>query len=119
MADVSKSPKKAIQEYAENDATATLEWDKREPIDTEGHPSKVGILLRPLLRIGLVRRCDDGSIRWPVHILPLWMWCSVLRIDGWFGVFRNKPGVIRREPGRLLPRRWGFRIWFLEIGDRG
>jgi len=36
-----------------------------------------------------------------------------------FGVFRNLPGVVKWENGRMLPRRWGVQIFGLEIGDRG
>lgn len=36
-----------------------------------------------------------------------------------FYLFRNCPGVIKRLPGRLLPRRWGFGICGFEFGDRG
>ncbi len=83
-----------------------------------------------LLRIGLVRRRDNGSIRWPVSIEPWRMWVVMYRnmvayrslTKGAFaplGVFRNLPGIIKWEPGRLLPRRWGFYVFGIEIGDRG
>ena len=71
-----------------------------------------------LLYIGLVRR-RDGTIRWPFHISPRWTWKALLKVQPLVGVFRNRPGVIKWVPGRLLPRRWGFYIWFVEIGDRG
>lgn len=87
-------------------------------------------LIEALIRIGVIRRRHDGSIRWPVSVLPWEMWKLHARnhgwrrdhcpmIGGWFCVFRNRPGVIRWEPGRMLPRRWGVRIIGLEIGDRG
>lgn len=80
-------------------------------------------MIRVLLKIGLVRRRDDGSIRWPFHVAPAWMWRQPLRTArawGWFYVFRNLPGVIKWEPGRLLPRRWGFGIMgLIEVGSRG
>lgn len=77
-----------------------------------------------LLRIGLVTRRHDGSIRWPLHIRPLWMWrhpIVTLRCSsGLFYVFRNLPGVIKWREGRLLPVRWGFGIaGLIEFGDRG
>lgn len=81
-------------------------------------------MIKLLARVGLVRITEKG-VRWPIHVAPWHMWKAVLRSGpfndhyGWFGVFRNRPGVIRREKGRLLPRRWGVRILGLEIGDRG
>lgn len=76
-----------------------------------------------LLRIGLVARRLDGTLRWPFYVWPWEHWkvfCfpAVGKRD-LFGVFRNRPGVIKWIPGRLLPRRWGIRIVGLEIGDRG
>lgn len=86
-------------------------------------------MLALLLRVGLVRRKQDGCIRWPLHSQPWWIWkvhvrCALRgerigRVSPWFGVFRNLPHVIKWEPGRLLPRRWGFYVLGLEIGDRG
>ncbi len=97
-----------------------------------------------LLRIGLIRIKIDGSIRWPIHVCSWMWWRFTFRCflrgewiterlpDGSFrtgfpygcpfsafGVFRNVPGVIKWEKGRLLPRRWGIQIFGLEIGDRG
>ncbi len=76
--------------------------------------------------IGLVRRRDNGTIRWPVKFAPAWVFKSRrefiawVRCHGWFYVFRNLPHVIKWEEGRLLPRRWGFGIMgLIEIGDRG
>lgn len=82
-------------------------------------------MIRLLLWIGIVRRRDNGTIRWPVYVAPWWIWKVQARnpfdrqIGGWFGLFRNLPGLIKWEKGRLLPRRWGFRVLGLEIGDRG
>lgn len=81
-----------------------------------------------LLRIGLVRRKTDGSVRWPVSCNWQWTWWKIWfwngpfskdSLGGWFGVFRNRPGVIKWEKGRLLPRRWGIRVFGFEFGDRG
>lgn len=81
-----------------------------------------------LLRIGFIRRKRDGTIRWPVSISPWWMWRAALRhpvkvvrlSGGCFYTFRNLPGVIKWEPGRMLPRRWGFGVLgLIEFGDRG
>jgi hypothetical protein len=41
------------------------------------------------------------------------------KMHGWFYLFRNRPGVIKWLPGRMLPRRWGFGILGFEFGDRG
>lgn len=76
-------------------------------------------MLLLLNRIGFVRILPDGRVRWPISVDPPWIWGYHLRTGDWFGVFRNLPGVIKWQPGRLLPRRWGFRIIGLEIGDRG
>lgn len=79
----------------------------------------------PLLAwIGIVRIRDDGTVRWPVHVVSWGLWKIFFRNPGdpqwgWFGVFCNRPGIIKWQPGRLLPRRWGVRILGLEIGDRG
>lgn len=84
-------------------------------------------MVQLMIWIGLIRRKDDGSIRWPVHIAPRHVWRMVLKnprnmtkFYGLFYVFRNLPGVIKWEKGRLLPRRWGFGILgLIEFGDRG
>lgn len=83
-------------------------------------------MMKLLLWIGFVRRKDDGSIRWPFHAPPRWHYrdrCAGLRatwgMQPGVYVFRNLPGVIKWEPGRLLPRRWGFGICGFEFGDRG
>lgn len=82
-----------------------------------------------LVWTGLVR-VRVGKVVWPVSVSPWAMWkvhlfnpgwlpghCQAL--GGWFCLFRNLEGVIKWIPGRLLPRRWGFRIIGLEVGDRG
>lgn len=84
----------------------------------------------------------NGWVRWPIRISPWPMWKTMWRyetscwikyylttregsmiwnIDAFrmFGVFHNPPNIIKWEKGRLLPRRWGFHIWGIEIGDRG
>ena len=75
-------------------------------------------MIELLARIGLVRLKKDGSVRWPFFIWPRshWRW---LLLDHPVGVFRNLPHVIKWEPGRLLPRRWGIQLWMFELGDRG
>lgn len=80
---------------------------------------------RLLVRIGIIRIETNGKVRWPIHSCSRDMWKVVLfhhpcdPYFGWFGVFRNLPGFVKWEEGRLLPRRWGIRIIGLEIGDRG
>ena len=74
-------------------------------------------------------RWQDRSFRFGlIYISPWWHWKIALFnppwredpfLGGWFGLFRNKPGVIKWIPGRLLPRRWGFYILGFEFGDRG
>lgn len=89
-----------------------------------------GRIVRALARIGLVRIVKRNNTRWPFHVSPWWIWKAHLlnprwsrnhtsAIGGWFVVFRNKPGVIKWEPGRWLPSRWGIRILGFEFGDRG
>lgn len=81
--------------------------------------------INALARVGLVRVRPDGTVRWPVSLSTWGMWRVYLAAGprhsgfGWFGVFRNKPGVARRVPGRWLPARWGVRVLGLELGDRG
>jgi hypothetical protein len=73
-----------------------------------------------LARVGLVRVQErDGRVVWPVRVCPPETWRWMIRSDEPVGVFRNLPGVVRRVPGRLLPRRWGFYVLGLEVGDRG
>lgn len=76
-------------------------------------------MIRFLLWVGLVRIKDNGSIRWPFHASPRWIFRHHLLHGPRFYVFRNLPGVIKWTPGRLLPRRWGFGFCGLEFGDRG
>ena len=76
-------------------------------------------MIRLLLRIGLVNRRADGTIRWPFHVSPWWIWKVHFLKGPRFGIFRNVPGVIKWLPGRMLPRRWGFFIIGFEVGDRG
>ncbi len=56
---------------------------------------------------------------WYFHIAPSWMWMPTLRLEPFIGFFRNRPGVKKWTPGKLLPNRWGIRIWGFEFGDRG
>lgn len=91
----------------------------------------MNIIIKSLVRIGLVRIKDDGKVRWPVHVPPghhfktyngriACGWRAWGRMTNWKPyVFRNLPGVIKWEPGRLLPRRWGFGWAGFEFGDRG
>ena len=53
---------------------------------------------------------DFGILGIPFHISPPWTWKPHLH-DQIIGQFNNLPGVI--------PWRWGFYIWFFEMGDRG
>ncbi len=80
-------------------------------------------MINILLRIGLVTRRHNGTIRWPLSFAPIWCWRHPIRyarFSGWFGVFRNLPGIIKWREGRLLPVRWGFHIMgLIEFGDRG
>jgi hypothetical protein len=71
-----------------------------------------------LVRLGLIR-IVGSKIRWPLHMGPWHLWKMLLFHGPRIGVFRNRPGVIRDIPGRLLPRRWGFFILGFEFGDRG
>ena len=80
-----------------------------------------------LLWLGVIRIRDNGKIRWPIHFSPLWIWKATMRhpinmigMHGVFYRFKNRPGVIKWEEGRLLPRRWGFGfLGLIEFGDRG
>lgn len=80
-------------------------------------------VLKFLCRVGLIRK-DGDRIVWPIHVAPAhWWWFLLRRADGRVfkrtGVFRNRPNVVKWMPGRFLPRRWGFFVLGLEIGDRG
>lgn len=73
-----------------------------------------------LFRIGIVRFEDDGALRWPIRIGPWWIWKARARMPRErFGLFRNLPHVIKWYPYSMLPRRWGFFVLGLEIGQRG
>ncbi len=75
--------------------------------------------MRFLLWLGLTRKKSDGSYRFPVHVSPWHIWRYLWAYGQYCGFFRNLPGVVKWEEGRLLPRRWGFYILGFEIGDRG
>lgn len=73
-----------------------------------------------LLAIGIVSisRTSLSGVRWPVSFswgMTKMFW----RTRDFAGLFHNKPGVVKWRRGRLLPRRWGFHLLGLEIGDRG
>ncbi len=86
------------------------------------------MFIRVLLKAGVVRRRENGTLRWPVHVSPWWVWKIILRNFvrlHWrdstvpcFGIFRNDPRFIR-DVGTWLPRRWGVQILGLELGQRG
>lgn len=75
-------------------------------------------VLNLLARIGLIR-FDGAAIVWPFSVQPLRWWRHSFLHGPRIGVFRNRPGVIRDIPGRLLPRRWGVFVLGFEFGDRG
>lgn len=72
-----------------------------------------------LIWLGLVRRSHTGELRGPFYISPWHIWKVHFLHGPRFGLFRNRPGVINRVPGSLLPRRWGFFIVGFEFGQRG
>ena len=83
-------------------------------------------VLRFLLWLGFVARSSDKvTIDFPFHMPPrhafkTWRcFKHHCQFHGPFYIFRNRPGVIKWIPGRLLPRRWGFGIYGFEFGDRG
>lgn len=77
------------------------------------------LLVRLLLRIGLVALRGNGTIAWPWS-WPRWdIFVMYLRYGPRLYLFRNLRGVVKWVPGRLLPRRWGFGICGFEFGDRG
>jgi hypothetical protein len=84
-----------------------------------GEPEPTPLVIRALRRIGLVRLKSDRSVKWPIHVHPRHMWRYTFRHEPPIGFFRNLPRVVKWEKGRLLPRRWGIRIFIIEIGDRG
>lgn len=82
--------------------------------------------IRFLLWVGFVRIVDSfpapgtkPRIRWPFSTSPWHVVRYYLAVGPRVYVFRNLPGVIKWEPGRLLPHRWGFGICGFEFGDRG
>jgi hypothetical protein len=80
-------------------------------------------MIRLLQWIGLVR-LRDGRVRWPFYVWPAWLWRARFwpacgKREPLVGVFRNLPGVVKWEPRRLLPRRWGIWVLGFEFGDRG
>lgn len=54
-----------------------------------------------------------------VKVAPWGWWVFMWKMRQFVGLFRNKPGVIKWRKGKLLPRRWGFYVLGLEVGDRG
>lgn len=82
-------------------------------------------MIKFLLWLGVIRIRDNGKIRWPIHFAPkhCWRWKHIRamwRLGQRVYIFRNVPGVIKWEEGRLLPRRWGFGfLMLIEFGDRG
>lgn len=77
------------------------------------------MIIKLLNWIGITRYKDDGSVRWPVS-LPSKDWFMYhVKCNRKPYRFRNLPGVIKWEKGRLLPRRWGGGWLGIEIGDRG
>lgn len=76
-------------------------------------------MIKFLLRIGFVAIRRNGSIAWPFHAPPYWLFKVMLKADRKPYLFRNLPGVIKWVPGRILPRRWGIGWLGFEFGDRG
>lgn len=84
------------------------------------------MLIKFLLWVGFVRRKRDGRIRYPFDVPPRHHFTnrcaglrSLWRMSPGIYIFRNTPGVIKWEEGRLLPKRWGIGICGFEFGDRG
>lgn len=77
------------------------------------------MLIKILLWVGIIRIRDNGTIRWPIDIPPWHVFKYYCKCDRMPYRFRNLPGVIKWEKGRLLPRRWGGGWLGFEIGDRG
>lgn len=59
------------------------------------------------------------TIIWPFHAPPRHVFIYHVKAGPRVYRFRNRPGVIKRLPGRLLPMRWGFGVCGFEFGDRG
>ncbi len=76
-------------------------------------------LLKIAIRIGIVSRRHDGTIKYPIYCSPWRTWKVNFWHEPWIGMFRNRADYIKYVEGRLLPWRWGIRIVGLEIGDRG
>jgi len=75
-------------------------------------------------RLGVVRIDSSGRLRVPFRVDPWWLWRARLwpaegHREPFAGAYRNRPGVLRRVPGRLLPRRWGGWGGGIHVGDRG
>lgn len=49
----------------------------------------------------------------PICIEPGWLWIPLLVSEPFAGRFK------KRVHGSYNPKRWGGRIWFIEIGSRG
>lgn len=63
---------------------------------------------------------QDKSIKLGyLQISPYRWWKFMWSSKDYCGIFRNHPEVVKWIPGKVLPRRWGFYILGLEIGDRG
>lgn len=88
------------------------------PCGCHCNPNQFPWWARVLLRIGLLRGFD-GKLRGPVSFNPWHMWTYMVRRHDFCGIFRNRPNVIRRVRGSLLPRRWGFYLLGFEFGHRG
>jgi hypothetical protein len=75
--------------------------------------------VRWLLRAGIARPHHSGQgLRWPLSWCRWHMWVYLWRSPGQrIGAFRN--GEFVRDVGTWLPRRWGFHVLGLEIGQRG
>ena len=92
-------------------------------------PAKIALLaterfhrkhLPPVLRALSFLRVEIVNRLPLLHIAPWHIWKWLWRSPGQrIGLFRNRPGVIRRKPGQWLPRRWGFYILGFEFGRRG
>lgn len=76
-------------------------------------------LVTLLTWIGFVTVRPSGAVRWPFYVAPRHMWGFLWRHEPLVGLFRNRPGVVKWISGRLLPWRWGIRVWIFEFGDRG
>jgi hypothetical protein len=76
-------------------------------------------MIKLLLVIGFVAKRSDGSISWPFHAPPMWVFIHMLKHERMPYRFKNLPGVRKYIPGRMLPRRWGGGWLGFEFGDRG